>query len=155
MQLRQNASRYLEEVAAGESIEITDRGHPVARLVPITGDPWEDLISAGEVVKAARRFRCGRSNPPLTRTAARRPLINCGAMNASQMRIYLDTSALIKLVVAEEESQSLQSFISEQPEHSLFTAVLARTELIRAVAPNGAQAIADAETSLAAWTPSC
>ena len=53
-ELRQNASRYLEEVAAGESIEITDRGHPVARLVPITGDPWQDLISAGEVVKAAR-----------------------------------------------------------------------------------------------------
>ena len=53
-ELRQHASRYLEEVAAGESIEITDRGHPVARLVPITGDPWEDLINAGEVVKAAR-----------------------------------------------------------------------------------------------------
>jgi prevent-host-death family protein len=53
-ELRQHASRYLEEVAAGESIEITDRGHPVARLVPITGDPWEDLISAGEVVKATR-----------------------------------------------------------------------------------------------------
>jgi len=53
-ELRQHASRYLEEVAAGESIEITDRGHPVARLVPITGDPWEDLISSGDVVKAAR-----------------------------------------------------------------------------------------------------
>jgi prevent-host-death family protein len=51
-ELRQNASRYLEEVAAGESIEITDRGHPVARLVPITGDPWNDLISAGEVIEA-------------------------------------------------------------------------------------------------------
>jgi len=41
-ELRQNASRYLEEVAAGESFEITDRGHPVARLVPIgpaSGDP--------------------------------------------------------------------------------------------------------------------
>jgi prevent-host-death family protein len=53
-ELRQNASRYLEQVAAGESIEITDRGHPVARLVPITGDPWQDLISAGEVTKAVR-----------------------------------------------------------------------------------------------------
>ena len=52
-ELRQHASRYLEEVATGESIEITDRGHPVARLVPITGDPWKDLISAGEVAKAA------------------------------------------------------------------------------------------------------
>lgn len=53
-ELRQHASRYLEEVAAGESIEITDRGYPVARLVPITSDPWKDLINAGEVVKAAR-----------------------------------------------------------------------------------------------------
>lgn len=53
-ELRQHASKYLEEVAAGESIEITDRGHPVARLVPISHDPWEDLINAGEVVKAAR-----------------------------------------------------------------------------------------------------
>ena len=40
-------------MATGEAIEITDRGHPVARLVPITGDPWQHLIIAGEVVKAA------------------------------------------------------------------------------------------------------
>ncbi len=52
-ELRQHASRYLDEVAAGETIEITDRGRPVARLVPITSDPWQDLIGAGEVVKAA------------------------------------------------------------------------------------------------------
>ncbi len=55
-ELRQHASRYLKEVAAGESIEITDRGHPIARLVPTTGDPWRDLISAGEVVEAAHRL---------------------------------------------------------------------------------------------------
>ena len=36
-ELRQNASKYLEDVAAGESIEITDRGRPVARLVPVLG----------------------------------------------------------------------------------------------------------------------
>lgn len=62
-ELRQNASRYLKEVAAGESIEITDRGHPVARLVPITGDPWQDLISSGEVVKAARLVRVDAITP--------------------------------------------------------------------------------------------
>jgi prevent-host-death family protein len=53
-ELRQNASRYLSRVAAGELIEITDRGRPVARLVPITDDPWQDLIAAGEVVPASR-----------------------------------------------------------------------------------------------------
>jgi prevent-host-death family protein len=53
-ELRQHASKYLEEVAAGVSIEITDRGHPVARLVPIASDLWESLVNAGEVVKAVR-----------------------------------------------------------------------------------------------------
>lgn len=49
-ELRQNASVYLARVAAGELIEITDRGRAVARLVPISNDPWQDLINAGEVI---------------------------------------------------------------------------------------------------------
>jgi len=55
-ELRQHASRYLKEVAAGESIEITDRGRPVARLVPTTADPWRDLIRAAEVIEATRQL---------------------------------------------------------------------------------------------------
>ncbi len=51
-ELRQHASRYLERVARGESLEVTDRGRPVARLVPITGDPWADMIASGRVVPA-------------------------------------------------------------------------------------------------------
>lgn len=62
-ELRQHASKYLAEVVAGESIEITDRGHPVARLVPITSDPWDDLINAGEVVKAGRPFNIDDLKP--------------------------------------------------------------------------------------------
>jgi prevent-host-death family protein len=34
-ELRQHASRYLARVANGEPIEVTDRGRPVARLVPV------------------------------------------------------------------------------------------------------------------------
>lgn len=64
------------------------------------------------------------------------------------MRIYLDTSALVKLVVAESESQPLKDFLSARAADSLFSAALARTELIRAVAPNGTQAIADARDLL-------
>lgn len=60
------------------------------------------------------------------------------------MRIYLDTSALVKLVVAEDESQALKQFLGAYSDDSLFSAALVRTELIRAVAPNGASAIADA-----------
>lgn len=51
-ELRQHASRYLDRVAQGESLEVTDRGRPVARLVPITSDAWADMIASGRVTPA-------------------------------------------------------------------------------------------------------
>jgi prevent-host-death family protein len=62
-ELRQYASHYLSRVAAGELIEITDRGRPVARLVPITDDSWQDLINAGEVVPGSRRVNARDLKP--------------------------------------------------------------------------------------------
>lgn len=64
------------------------------------------------------------------------------------MRIYLDTSALVKLVVAEDESQALLHFLGTHAADGLFSSALARTELIRAVAPNGDPAITDARNLL-------
>lgn len=49
-ELRQNASRYLARVAGGESMEVTDRGRPVALLVPIANDRWQGLIESGRVL---------------------------------------------------------------------------------------------------------
>ena len=57
------------------------------------------------------------------------------------MKTYLDTSALIKLVVVEPESPSLRSYLSTIPDDTLFTAALTRTELIRAVRRVDAAAI--------------
>ena len=51
-ELRQHASRYLDRVARGESLEVTDRGRPVARLVPVTSDAWVDMIASGRVTPA-------------------------------------------------------------------------------------------------------
>lgn len=34
-ELRQQASKYLRDVEAGETIEVTDRGRPVALIVPL------------------------------------------------------------------------------------------------------------------------
>lgn len=34
-ELRQNLSVYLERIALGETLEVTDRGHPVAILAPL------------------------------------------------------------------------------------------------------------------------
>lgn len=50
-QLRQQASELLRRVEAGETIEVTDRGRPVAVLAPLPeADPLERLRAAGEVI---------------------------------------------------------------------------------------------------------
>jgi prevent-host-death family protein len=51
-ELRQHASRYLARVMQGETLEVTDRGRPVARLVPLQADAWADLVAAGRVTLA-------------------------------------------------------------------------------------------------------
>jgi len=53
------------------------------------------------------------------------------------MQIYLDTSAIVKLIVIEAETSSLQSHLSGFAADVRFTAALTRTELIRAVACGG------------------
>ncbi|MGH3841366.1 MAG: type II toxin-antitoxin system VapC family toxin [Pseudonocardiaceae bacterium] len=50
------------------------------------------------------------------------------------MILYCDSSALVKLVVDEPESAELEEWLGSQPEPVLISSVLARTEVVRAVA---------------------
>ena len=47
--LRANLSRWLREVRSGREVVVTDRGEPVARLLPASDrhDPVADLIARG------------------------------------------------------------------------------------------------------------
>jgi prevent-host-death family protein len=52
-ELRQRASELLRRVEAGETIEVTDRGRPVAVLAPLPeAGPLEQLRATGEVMPA-------------------------------------------------------------------------------------------------------
>ena len=52
-ELRQRASGLLRLVEQGETVEITDRGRPVALLTPIPeGSPLERMRAAGDVETA-------------------------------------------------------------------------------------------------------
>lgn len=52
--LRQEASELLRRVQEGETIQITDRGRPVALLAPIPkGSPLEQLRASGQVDEAS------------------------------------------------------------------------------------------------------
>ncbi len=69
-ELRQNASRYLDRVAAGETIEVTQRGRLVARLVPAATDPWAAMIAAGEVVPASSPHSAALEKSPPKRSVS-------------------------------------------------------------------------------------
>ena len=56
-ELRQRASELLRRVEAGETIEITDRGRPVALLSPTpAGGPYDRMLASGEIERAATDF---------------------------------------------------------------------------------------------------
>lgn len=65
-ELRQNASAWIRQVQTGASFEITDRGRPVALLVPLPeGNVIEQLIRAGRITPAKRRLsELGPPVPP-------------------------------------------------------------------------------------------
>ena len=52
-ELRQNASKVLDQVKDGAIIEITEHGVPVARISPITKSLYEEYIESG-LIKPAR-----------------------------------------------------------------------------------------------------
>jgi prevent-host-death family protein len=51
-ELRQRASELLRRVEDGESIQITDRGRPVAVLGPLPEEPVERLRASGDLQPA-------------------------------------------------------------------------------------------------------
>lgn len=65
-ELRQQASKHLRDVERGETIEVTDRGRPVARIVPVPPtDTFEALVAAGRISPAKGHLR--DLPPPLPR----------------------------------------------------------------------------------------
>jgi prevent-host-death family protein len=48
-QLQQNAATTVERVRCGETIEVTVRGRPVAKLVPVVGTLLDQLEASGRL----------------------------------------------------------------------------------------------------------
>lgn len=53
--LKQNASEVVRQAAAGDVITITDRGTPVARIVPLAGSRLDEMRNAGLVRRATKQ----------------------------------------------------------------------------------------------------
>ncbi|HWD76055.1 MAG TPA: type II toxin-antitoxin system VapC family toxin [Solirubrobacteraceae bacterium] len=61
-------------------------------------------------------------------------------MSAEQRLTYVDSSAIVKLVVVEPESKALRRYLARR--QPLVTSALARTEVARALLPSGAGVVA-------------
>lgn len=68
--LQQNASEVVKRTAAGEIIDITDRGRLVAHLVPASSIGLQGLVDAGVVRSASRSIR---DLPPAIRVRPGQP----------------------------------------------------------------------------------
>lgn len=54
-ELRNNLSRYLDRVRDGEELVVTDRGHAIARMLPVGAERVLDRLVAEGVVTPARQ----------------------------------------------------------------------------------------------------
>jgi prevent-host-death family protein len=74
-ELKQNASAVLARVKAGEAVEVTERGRPVALIVPLPeDDPLERLIAEGKARRGEGSLddlppplKPRKNQPPLSR----------------------------------------------------------------------------------------
>lgn len=64
--------------------------------------------------------------------------------------LYFDSSALVKLAVVEAESEPLRAYVSRYPDQPRFSSMLAHSEVLRAVRPEGAKALQTARKVLGA-----
>lgn len=64
------------------------------------------------------------------------------------MILYLDSSAIVKLIQSESESSALRRYLRRHREDRRLTSTLARVEVLRAVASGGAEALALARRQL-------
>jgi len=71
--LQQHASEVVRRAAAGEIVEVTDRGRLVARLVPAGGSSQLDALVAAGLARPAT-MSLGDLGPPLRATPGRASL---------------------------------------------------------------------------------
>ncbi len=70
------------------------------------------------------------------------------AASGAAATLYIDSSALVKLVQMERESAALRRYLRRHRSLVRATCALARVEVVRAVAPGGARAVALARRQL-------
>lgn len=70
-ELSQRTAKILALVRAGETVEVTDRGRTVARIVPAADDRYKQLVAAGVIRPARRAFDASELPEPVANPTGR------------------------------------------------------------------------------------
>ena len=138
-ELRQHASVYVDLVERGYTIDITNRGGPVAQMIPGArpGELQLELLDREHRPPSARRTRgsvleiepvSGAPSPGQPTTRARSP--GAAARRRGGSVIYLDSSALVKLALIEPESAALSAGLASHPDAAMVSSTLHRAEVL-------------------------
>ena len=130
-ELRQNLSKYLRRVDKGERLLVTDRNRPVAELgpPPSSGAALDRLIARGGCPAPVAEACPLHSSSRAIRTCSATRSARFAAI-ADVPLLYLDSSALVKLVREEPESAALRGFLADA---DLVSSELVLTEVPRAI----------------------
>ncbi|MGH3519125.1 MAG: type II toxin-antitoxin system Phd/YefM family antitoxin [Haloechinothrix sp.] len=70
-ELSQRTAKVMALVRAGETVEVTDRGKTVARIVPAVDDRYAQLVAAGVIRPAKRPFEIAHLHEPAANPTGR------------------------------------------------------------------------------------
>lgn len=66
-ELKNSLSSYLRRIRDGETVIVTDRGEPIARIIPVgVPDRIAHLLADGRVTWSGQRFKAPQKSPKLT-----------------------------------------------------------------------------------------
>lgn len=83
-ELRQQASSVLKRVVGGETIEVTDHGHPIARIVPLRPGTLDQLVLEGRATEADGDLLDIADEMGLPVTAPALPSVALGKLRADE-----------------------------------------------------------------------
>ena len=142
-ELETNLSTCLEEVRGGTTLLLTDSGHRVARLIPEPG------ASESENSQAIRLERAATEEDQAQGASAGRRQHGRHRQGEPWVRLlYVDTSALFKRYVEEDESEAVLARMEQAP--AVGTVLITRVEVAAALAKAVRQRLMDRNEALAA-----
>ena len=128
-ELKDSASAIIDRVEEGEAITVTKRGRPVARIVSAGTPPHLAALVAEGAVRPSERARYLPKPTKLQRCRQER----CGLRRRGPaLSLYLDTSALVKLLVAEPGTEEAQQAYNDAD--GVRTTAIAHVEATAALA---------------------